>query len=255
MQREFLLGGTRTVKQRKPLVHRLILNEHTFLSPQMTSTLQEISPYQSKILSSFSCSSSSCLRNRSLINTEDFLRLDSYSHDNRHRNYICPLEKPFPFYHSHSLRTDFFQQAHIFLPQNLHILLTTSSSIIRSSFSLPIEAKHPHLNNILEYLFNYAYTKWNRTSNQFDFDQQALDYHQQIIAPLLEYAKYIFNERSIHIVERHSKKYQSELPLTFGYVLAPSLSVFNQTFLEADEDDRRESRSMMDLFANLIHNG
>jgi hypothetical protein len=229
----------------------------------MTSTLQEISSYQSKILSHLSCSTPHCLRNQSLITTDDLLQLNTYSTENSHRNYICPLENPFPFYHSTSitndpsnlLRSKFFQQAQIFLPEHLPILLTSSSSITRSTIPLSIDMKNPHLNNILEYLFNYAYTTWNQTSNQFDFDQQSLNYHQQTIAPLLEYAKYISNERSIHVLERYSKKYQSELPFTLGYVLAPSMSVYNDTYFNADENDRMESMYMMNLFANLIHNG
>jgi len=221
----------------------------------MTSTLQEISSYQSNILSYLSCSTPYCLRNQSIITTDDFLQLYTYSDKNGHVNYICPLENPFPFYHSNILRLNFFQQAHIFLPENLRILLTTSSSIIRSSLPFSIDIKTSHINNIIEYLFNYAYTKWNKTSNQFVFDQQSLNYHQQIIAPLLEYAKYISNERLIHALERHSNKYQSELPFTFGYVLAPSMSVFNETYLNADENDRIESMNIMNLFANLIHNG
>ena len=237
-------------KRRKSLVHRLILNDQTFLSPQMTSTLQEISPYQSKILSSLSCSTPACLRDQTVISTNDLLELNTYLDDREHRNYLCPLENPFPFYHSNTLRLNFYQQAHIFLPENLRILLTTSSSL---PFSFDL--KPPHLNQIIEYLFNYAYTKWNKTTNQFVFDQQSLNYHQQIIAPLLEYAKYISNERLIHILERHSNKYQSELPITFGYVLAPSMSVFNQTYLTADENDRIDSMNIMNLFANLIHNG
>jgi len=220
----------------------------------MTSTLEEISSYQLNILSSLSCSTPKCLRNQSLITTNDFLQLNTYSNDDGHRNYICPLENPFPFSDDHSnfLRLKFSQQSQIFLPENLHILLTTSSSIIRSIIPLPIDINN---NNIIDYLFNYAYTKWNKTSNKFYFDKQSLNYHQQIIAPLLEYAKYISNEKQIHMIERYSKKYQSELPFTFGYVLAPSMSIFNETYLNADDNDRIESMHMMDLFANLIHNG
>ncbi|CAF3095315.1 unnamed protein product, partial [Rotaria sp. Silwood2] len=255
--------GTGVVKRRKSLVHRLILNEQTFLSPYMTSTLDEISSYQSNILSHLSCSTSSCLRNPSLITTNDFLQLNTYSNDNRHINYMCPLENPFPFYsnslinndHTNLLRLKFFQQSHLLLPENLHILLTTSSSIIRKKLPLQIDMKNSIINNIIEYLFNYAYIKWNKTSNQFDFDEQSLSYHQQIIAPLLQYAKYISNKRKIYALERYSNKYDSELPLTFGYVLAPSMSVYNDTYLNADENDRIESMYMMDLFANLIHNG
>jgi len=223
----------------------------------MTSTLQEISSYQTNILSSLSCSTIQCLRNQSLISTNDFLKLNTYSNDNRQRNYLCPLENPFPFYDDHFnlLRLKFSQQSQIILPENLYILLTTSSIITQSIIPLQIDIKNSNLNNIIEYLFNYAYTKWNKTSNQFYFDKQTLIYHQQIIGPLLEYAKYISNEKSIHILERYSNKYQSELPFTFGYVLAPSMSVYNDTYLNADENDRIESMHMMDLFANLIHNG
>jgi hypothetical protein len=221
----------------------------------MTSTLDEISSYQTNILSSLSCSTIQCLRNQSLITTNDFLKLNTYINE---RNYLCPLENPFPFYDDYSniLRFKFSQQSQIFLPENLYILLTTSSSsITRSIIPLQIDIKNSNLNNIIEYLFNYAYTKWNKTLNKFDFDKQTLIYHQQIIGPLLEYAKYISNNKLIHILERYSNKYQSELPFTFGYVLAPSMSIYNNTYLNADENDRIESMYMMDLFANLIHNG
>ncbi|CAF3634574.1 unnamed protein product [Adineta steineri] len=260
---ETVNGGTGTIKRRKSLVHRLILNEQTFLSPHMTSTLQEISSYQSNFLSYLSCSTLQCLRNQTLITTDDFLQKTTYSNENGYFNYMCPLENPFPFYHSSILNNDyinplrlrFFQQAHTLLPENLRILLTTSSSITRSTLSVPFDIKNLNMNKTIEYLFNYAYTIWNKTTNKFHFDKQLLSYQQQIIAPLLEYAKYISNERKIHILERYSNKYQSELPFTFGYVLAPSMSVYNDTYLTADENDRNESMSMMDLFANLIHNG
>lgn len=178
-------------------------------------------------------------------------------------NYICPLENPFPFYPMslmsndpiNSLRLKFFDQADSLLPENLQILITTTSSIIRSKIPLHIDMKNSIMNNIVEYLFNYAYIKWNKTSNQYDFDEAALSYHQQIIAPLLQYAKYISNERKVYALERTSNKYDSELPFTFGYVLAPSVSVYNDTYLNADENDRIESMMIMDLFANLIHNG
>lgn len=251
-----LLGGIGTIKRRKSLVHRLILNDQTFLSPFTTSTYEELSSSHSEILSSLVCSTSSCLRNQSLISTNDLLQLNLYSSLHKHHScLICPLESPFPFYHSKMLRMNFYQQSQVFLPENLHILLTTSATIRRLSVPLSIDPTHRHISSIMDYLFNYAYTKWNRTSNQFDFDQHTFNYHQQIIAPLLDYAKYISNHRSIHILERLSNKYPSELPLTFGYVLAPSLSVFNETYLNADETDRRESMEMMDLFSNLIHNG
>ncbi|CAF3301633.1 unnamed protein product [Rotaria socialis] len=260
---ETVNGGTGIVKRRKPLVHRLILNEQTFLSPYMTSTFEEVSSHQSNILSYLSCSTTQCLRNQSLITTNDFLQLKTYSNDNRYMNYICPLENPFPFYpvsfnndnHLNSLRFKFFQQAHLLLPENLQILITTSSSIIRPKLPLQIDMKNSITNNIIEYLFNYAYIKWNKTSNQFDFDEQSLSYHQQIIAPVLQYAKYISNQRKIYALERLSNKYDSELPFTFGYVLAPSMSVYNDTYSSATENDKIESMHMMDLFANLIHNG
>jgi hypothetical protein len=217
----------------------------------MTSTLQEISSYQSNILSYLSCSTPYCLRNQSLITTDNLLQLNTYSNEHGDINYICPLENPFPFINDDSLRSKLFEQASIFLPHNLSILLTTSPSKIRSTSPLQLDIKSPNI----EYLFNYAYTIWNKTSHQFDFDKQSLNYHQQIIAPLLEYAKYISNERQIYLLERYSKKYESELPFTFGYVLAPSMSVYNETYLNADENDRNESMNMMNLFANLIHNG
>ena len=229
----------------------------------MTSTLEEISLHQSTILSYLSCSTSHCLRNQSLITTNDLLQLNTYSNENGHINYIRPLENPFPFYHSsminhdHSnpLRSKFFQQTSTLLPENLHILITTSSSIIRSILPIQLDIKNLNMNYIIEYLFNYAYTKWNSKSSQFHFDKQTFNYHQQLIAPLLEYAKYISTEQKIHALERHSKKYNSELPFTFGYVLAPSMSVYNDTYLNADENDRIESMHMMDLFANMMHNG
>ncbi|CAF0821588.1 unnamed protein product [Rotaria sordida] len=260
---ETVNGGTGIIKRRKSLVHRLILNEQIFLSPYMTSTLEEISSYQSNILSYLSCSTFDCLRNQSIIKTNDFLQLNTYSNDNRHMNYICPLENPFPFYsnllinndHMNILRLKFFQQGHQLLPENLSIFLTSSSSILRTKLPLQIDMKNSIMNNIIEYLFNYAYIKWNKTSNQFDFDEQTLNYHQQIIAPLLQYVKYISNERKIFFLERYSNKYDSELPFTFGYVLAPSMSIYNDTYLNADENDKIESMYMMDLFANLIHNG
>ncbi|CAF1615740.1 unnamed protein product, partial [Adineta ricciae] len=44
-------------------------------------------------------------------------------------------------------------------------------------------------------------------------------------------------------------------PFTFGYVLAPSMSIFNETYFNANENDRIESMKIMDLFAKLLHNG
>ncbi|CAF1048682.1 unnamed protein product [Adineta ricciae] len=252
---ETVNGGTGAVKRRKSLVHRLILNDQTFLSPHMTSTLQEISSYQTNLLSQLSCSTTQCLRNQTLITTNDLLQLNSYEDF----NYICPLENPFPFYYSpivsndytNPLRSRFFQQSQTLLPENLRILLTTS----QSTLPLKLEKKPSDINNTIEYLLNYAYTKWNKKMKQVDFDEQLLHYHQQIIAPLLQYANYLSDQTRIHVLEQHSRKYHSELPLTLGYVLAPSMSVYNDTYLTANENDRMESMRMMDLFANLIHNG
>ena len=245
-------------KRRRSFVHRLILNDQTFLSPQMTSNFEEFSSYQSLILSKLPCSKPQCLRNQTLIRTNDFLQLNTYSMDaNNLRNYICPLENPFPFTNDYSnfLRTKFSYQSQIYLPDHLPILLTTSSNLHRRKKFSSFEWKHLPTNNILEYLFNYAYTKWNHTTNQFEFDQQTLIYHQEYLAPLLAYAKYVSNQRKIYIFERSSNKYRSELPLTFGYVLAPSMSVFNESFINANENDRNESLILMNLFANLINNG
>ncbi|UJR22431.1 hypothetical protein I4U23_025491 [Adineta vaga] len=269
---ETVNGGTGTVKRRKSLVHRLILNDQTFLSPYMTSTLQEISTYQSNLLSHLTCSTAQCLRNQSLISTNDLLQLNSYLNPHGYSNFICPLENPFPFYHSsvlsndysNPLRSRFFQRSQALLPENLRILLTTSTLTSRSTLSLPFDIKTSHKNNTIEYLFNYAYTKWNKTTNQFDFDQQLLNYHQQIIAPLLQYAKYLSNQTQLHLLEQHSTKYQSELPLTLGYVLAPSMSIHNDTYLTANENDRIENGKLTQqagyyaqvhyLFNNLIPN-
>jgi hypothetical protein len=252
---ETVNGGTGPTKKRKSLVHRLILNDQTFLSPHMTSIRNEISSYEKDLLSHLTCSTLICLRNQSLIKTDDLLELNSYSKDNR--NVFTPLENPFPFFNSFESQTDytnplrrkFYQQATTLLPENLQILLTLSSSMNRSVL------KEINFNNniIIDNLINYAYTKWNVKSNQYHFDKYLFNYHQDILAPLLKYAKYASND--IHILEKSTNKYQSELPFTFGYVLAPSMSVFNETYLNADENERIESMKMMDLFANLIHNG
>jgi hypothetical protein len=258
------LGGSSLKKRRKSLVHRLILNDQTFLSPYMTGTLQEMLPEQSRLLGQLSCSSAVCLRNHTTISTDDLLGLCIDRSDPfRTGHAIRPLEDPFPFESNpnprdddySSLRTRFFQQPYRVLPENLQILLTTSSSIYRTVMPLPLNGKNAHRNQIIEYLLNYAYSHWNNQTNQFEFAELSLSYHQQIIAPLLDYAKYIADERAIHLIERTSSKFDSELPFTFGYVLAPSMSVYNETFLHATEIDRREAMLMMDLFANLIHRG
>lgn len=246
------LGGTGKIKGRKPLVHRLILNDQTFLSPQMTSIINEFSSYQEEILAQLSCSTLHCLRNHSRIKTEDFLELNTYAKDSTGRNYLTPLENPFPFFHSHSeneknpLRAKFYQQTHTLLPENLQILLTISSSINHSLV---------HSTDFNTNLINYAYTKWNIKTNEFYFDQSTLNYHQQILAPLIKYAQHVSNHRKIFLLEKYTNRYQSELPLTFGYVLAPSMSVFNETYLNATESEKKESLKMMNLFGNLIHNG
>jgi hypothetical protein len=253
------IGGTGTIKRRKSLVHRLILNDQTFLSPHMTSIINEISSNQKEILSHLSCTTSPCLRNQTLINTKHLLELNTYSKANGHINYLRPLENPFPFFsplqdtktdQKNPLRMKFYQEANALLPENLNILLTVSSTVVHS----PSQQKQ--LNHILiDNVLNYAYTKWNRKTNAYQFDKALLQYHEQILAPLLKYAKYASNNRNVHILERYSTKYQSELPLTFGYVLAPSMSVYNETYLSANENERRESLKMMDLFAKLLHNG
>ncbi|CAF1467322.1 unnamed protein product [Rotaria sp. Silwood1] len=259
---ETVNGGTGTIKRRKSLVHRLILNDQTFLSPHMTSIVNDISSYQKDILLHLSCSTLLCLRNQSLIKTKDLLELNTYSKTYGFINYVKPLEYPFPFFnslldtkidHTSPLRMKFYHQSNTLLPENLHILLTISSSINHSLFQ-EININNNN-DNIIEDLINYAYTKWNITTNEYYFDKYLFNYHQQILAPLLKYAKYVSNDRNIHILERYSNKYQSELPYTFGYVLAPSMSVFNDTYLNADENERIESMKSMDLFANLIHNG
>jgi hypothetical protein len=90
-------GGTGVKKRRKSLVHRLILNDQTFLCTSMTSTLQEIISDQPRLLASLSCSSPSCLRNRTLISTADLLQLHLHdADDERLRSSIRPLEDPFP---------------------------------------------------------------------------------------------------------------------------------------------------------------
>ncbi|CAF3600385.1 unnamed protein product [Adineta steineri] len=252
---ETVNGGTGTIKRRKSLVHRLILNDQTFLSPHMTSIINEISSYQNDILSHLSCSTFTCLRNQTLIKTNDLLELNTYSKDSGYINYLNPLENPFPFFNSpidqkNPLRMKFYHQSNALLPENLHILLTISSTINHSSL------KETNSNNVLiENLINYAYTKWNKKLNEYHFDKYLFNYHQQILAPLLKYAKYISNNENVHILERYTNKYQSELPFTFGYVLAPSMSVFNDTYLNASENEKIESMKIMDLFANLVHNG
>ena len=228
----------------------------------MTSTLKEISSYQNDILSRLSCSTSLCLRNQSLIKTNDLLELNTYSKEYGYINYVNPLENPFPFFNSpldaktdrtNPLRVKFYHQANTLLPENLQILLTISSSINHSLFK-EINFNNNN-NNIIENLINYAYTKWNVKTNEYHFDNYLFNYHQQILAPLLKYAKYVSNGRNTHILEQYLNKYQSELPFTFGYVLAPSMSVFNDTYLNASEHEKIESMKMMDLFANLIHKG
>ena len=225
----------------------------------MTSTVNEISSYQKDILSHLSCTTSQCLRNQTQISTNQFLDLNTYSQDRGYINYLCPLENPFPFFNTqfetnsdqkNPLRMKFYHQANALLPESMHILLTTS---LIANHSL---TKQVDVNNILiDSLLNYAYTKWNRQTHEYRFDETLLNYHQQILAPLLKYAKYASNNRNIHILERYANRYQSELPLTFGYVLAPSMSVYNDTYLNANENDRIESMKIMDLFAKLLHNG
>jgi hypothetical protein len=223
----------------------------------MTSTLQEILAEQTRLLSSLTCSTLSCLRNRTRTTTDNLLQLTI---DANMEYSLRPLEDPFPFDQISSVKDDsfnplrykFFQHTDRLLPEHLHILLTTTALSISSSI---ISSSLTNRNQFVDYLIDYAYTQWNSTINQFEFDRLAFDYHQDILAPILQYAKYVSNERMIHILERTSSKYQSELPLTFGYVLAPSMSVYNETYLEANDIDREESLLMMDIFANILHHG
>ena len=226
----------------------------------MTSIINEIPSYQKEILSHLSCATSSCLRNQTLINTKHFLALNTYSKEDGLVSDLRPVEDPFPFFNpppqetttnqKSPLRTKFYQQSNALLPENLNILLTVSSTVTHSP------SRQTPLNHILtENVLNYAYTKWNRKTNAYQFDKALLNYHQQILAPLLKYANHASTNRNVHILERPSTKYQSELPLTFGYVLAPSMSVYNETYLNANENERQESLKMMDLFAKLLHNG
>jgi len=250
-----ILGGTSSIKRRKPLVHRLILNDQTFLSPHMTSIINENSPYSSNLFSDLTCSTSSCLRNQTLVKTNDLLQLNTYSLESGYINYLNPIESPFPFFHLLSdtkdpLRTKFYHQTNELLPENLRILLTISSSINHSLIN-SIHSSYSNRNNII----NYAYTKWNLKNHDYHFDESLYNYHRYILAPLLQYAKYTSNNRQIVLVEKYFNRYQSELPFTMGYVLAPSMSVFNETYVNANENEKIESMKMMNLFANLIHNG
>ena len=257
----FYSGGTGVIKRRKSLVHRLILNDQTFLSPHMTSTVNEISLHQKDILSHLSCSTLLCLRNGSLVKTNDLLQLNTYTKNQGYINYLNPLESPFPFFnlpydtkidYINPLRMNFYHQSKALLPENLHILLTISSSI---NHSLLRKTNVNNSNTITRDLIHYAYIKWNMKTNEYYFDKYIFNYHEQILAPLIKYAKYVSYDQNVHILERYSNKYQSELPYTFGYVLAPSVSVFNDTYLNANENDKIESMKIMNLFANLIHNG
>jgi len=223
----------------------------------MTSIINEISSYQKDIFSNLLCSTSLCLRNQSLIKTNDLLELNTYSKEFGYINYLNPLENPFPFLNfpldqKNPLRMKFYHQTNTILPENLHILLTISSSI---NHSLLNKMNFNNNNNHIENIINYAYTKWNFEKNEYYFDKYLFNYHQQILAPLLKYAKYISNHRNIHILENYSNKYQSELPFTFGYVLVPSMSIYNDTYLNSNENEKIESMKIMNLFANLIHNG
>jgi hypothetical protein len=253
-------GRTGTIKRRKSLVHRLILNDQTFLSPKTTSVINDVSSFQKEIYSYLSCSTSTCLRNQTLIKTNDLLRCNTYANDSEHRNYLTPLEHPFPFLHSfeikntsfNPLRMKFYHQSQMLLPEQLPILLTISSSI---NHFLVHDMNINANNDLIEQLIHFAYTKWTSKTKQYQFDRYLFHYHQQILAPLLKYAHKMPNHRQVHVIERHINRYHSELPFTFGYVLAPSMSVFNDTYYNATDDDRRESMTIMNLFANLIHTG
>ena len=238
MKLSFLFDSGGTKRRRKSLLHRLILADQTFLTPSMTTISQETLADRSMILSHFSCSSSTCLQNRTAVSTEDLLQ-STKQFDLR------PLEEPFPFDQPTPtrLRTKFLRETHRILSENLSILLVASPS--------NIETRQTQRNALID----FAYTRWNFSTNQFEFDPSMIHYHQHIIGPLLEYGKIVSTSRKVHIVERISRKFSSELPLTMGYVLAPSMSVFNETFYDANDSDREESLKFLDLMANLLHQG
>ena len=225
----------------------------------MTSVISDTSTHQKEPFAHLSCSTPACLRNQSLTTTRQLLKIATGIKESRSHAYLKPLESPFPFLNalepknstSNPLRTKFYQQPSALLPENLPILLTLSPAPSSSLARDPIADS----NRVVEYLTNFAYTKWNGNTNQYHFDRDLFHYHRTVLAPLLKYAKHVSNDRQVHLLERSSSKYHSELPYTLGYVLAPSMSVFNDTYLTADEQDRRESMKIMDLFANLLHNG
>ena len=228
----------------------------------MTSMVNEVSSIHKDFFAHLPCSTSACLRNQTRVETKDFLEWNSYAKDPHYHNHLTPLEQPFPFFsqvdlnrnHSISqLRMKFFHQSQHLLPDPLPILLTISSSTHHPLVHDQQETYHR--NALIEQLLHYAYTRWDSQTKKYHFDRSLLHYHQQILAPLLKYAQHLPHHRHVHLIERIDNRFHSELPLTFGYVLAPSMSVFNQTYLNATEEDRRESMQMMDLFANLIHQG
>lgn len=235
----FYLGGTK--KRRKSLVHRLIVGDKTFLAPSETLNKEEMKYEGSKLFSKMFCSSSSCLKNESLMSVDDLLEA---SKDIR----FGPLEEPFPFDQSNSksLRRKFFDETDRILPENLSVLLIGSSTNVETEQFSTSDRKS---------LLELVYTKWNLSSNQFQFDPQSLNYHKNILGPLFEYGKSVSAVRSVHLVENLSNKFHCELPFTFGFVLAPSMSVFNQTFFDADENDRRQSLKFLDLLSNFIQTG
>lgn len=226
----------------------------------MTTMINEVISKHEDFISKLSCSTLTCLRNQTRLSTDELIRLNTYSNEDPHLNYLSPLEYPFPFLQNfemknnsfNPLRSKFFRQSVNLLPEQMPILLTISSS---TNHHLVKDENFRTDNDFINYLINYAYTKWNSKTREYYFDRYLFNYHKQILAPVLKYAYFLPRARDVHLVERHSNRFVSELPFTFGYVLAPSLSVFNETYKNASEEERIESMKTMDLFANLIHTG
>ncbi|CAF0741440.1 unnamed protein product [Didymodactylos carnosus] len=275
---ETVNGGTGTTKRRKPLVRRMILNDGTFLSPFMTSSINPSNPtihdptlYTSNFFDALNCSHNlsardihSCLTNKTQLSTSTILSINTYV--NKYYNYLNPLEEPFPFFSNEHLRHRFFHQTNSLLPEKFDVLITmlspsSSSSEISSSESIQfhefIKDMYTISKHTINYLIKYAYSIWNDKENKFEFNFKNLSYHQTIVAPLLQYIEKI--SKNTHTIEwqikSNNSSYESELLYTFGYMLAPSMSIYNDSYLYANKNDRIKSLQIMDLFANLIHNG
>ncbi|CAF0746454.1 unnamed protein product [Didymodactylos carnosus] len=256
---ETVNGGTGTTKRRKPLVRRLILNDATFLSPLMTSsidpfttTIRDPTHYTSNFFNTLNCTHNlssrdiySCLTNKTRLSTSTLLSINTYV--NKYYNYLNPLEEPFPFFSNGHLRHRFFQQTNTLLPEKFDVLITmfsSSLSQISSSDSTQlqtfIENMYTVSKHTIHYLIKYAYSIWNDKLKKFEFNFNKFSYHQTIVAPLLQYIEKL--SKNTHTIEwqikSNSLNYESELPYTFGYMLAPSMSVYNNSYLYANENDR-----------------